>query len=184
MCAIDGGKSVDTSMGFSALDGLMMGTRCGSLDPGVLLYLVREKQMDVDQLENLLYKESGLLGMSGISNDMRELLVSTQPQAQIAVDFFVYRIGRELGSLVAALGGLDALVFTAGIGENSAPIRRRVCHDAKWLGIEFDVDNNEKNSHSLSCLSLPESSVSVLVIPTDEELMIAQHTLKLIHDTK
>lgn len=184
MCAMDGGKSVDTSMGFSALDGLMMGTRCGSLDPGVLLYLVREKQMDVDQLENLLYKESGLLGMSGISNDMRELLVSTQPQAQIAVDFFVYRIGRELGSLVAALGGLDALVFTAGIGENSAPIRRRVCHDAKWLGIEFDADNNEKNSHSLSCLSLPESSVSVLVIPTDEELMIAQHTLKLIHDTK
>ena len=180
MCAMDGGKSVDTSMGFSALDGLLMGTRCGSLDPGVLLYLMREKKMDVDRLEKLLYKESGLLGISGISNDMRELMASAEPQAQIAVDFFVYRIRRELGSLVAALGGLDALVFTAGIGENSAEIRRRVCEDAKWLGIELDDHLNETNNHELACLSLPESSVSVLVIPTDEEQMIAQHILELI----
>ncbi len=180
MCAMDGGKSVDTTMSFSALDGLLMGTRCGSLDPGVLLYLMREKKMDVDQLEKLLYKESGLLGISGISNDMRELMASAESQAQIAVDFFVYRIRRELGSLVAALGGLDALVFTAGIGENSAEIRRRVCEDAKWLGIELDDHINETNRHELACLSLPESSVSVLVMPTDEEQMIAQHTLKVI----
>ncbi len=184
MCAMDGGKSVDTTMSFSALDGLLMGTRCGSLDPGVLLYLMREKKMNVDQLEQLLYKESGLLGISGISNDMRELMASAEPQAQIAVDFFVYRIRRELGSLVAALGGLDALVFTAGIGENSAQIRHRVCEDAKWLGVELDDQLNETNNHELACLSLPESSVSVLVIPTDEELMIAQHTLKLIHARK
>jgi len=180
MCAMDGGKSVDTTMGFSALDGLLMGTRCGSLDPGVLLYLMREKKMDVDRLEKLLYKESGLLGISGISNDMRELMASAEPQAQIAIDFFVYRIRRELGSLVAALGGLDALVFTAGIGENSAEIRRRVCEDSKWLGIELDEHINETNNHELACLSLPESRVSVLVIPTDEEQMIAQHTLELI----
>jgi len=180
MCAMDGGKSVDTSMGFSALDGLLMGTRCGSLDPGVLLYLMREKGLGADQLEQLLYKESGLLGISGITNDMRELLESTAPQADIAVDLFVYRIRRELGSLVAALGGLDALVFTAGIGENSAQIRQRVCEDAKWLGVELDESLNEMNKQALAYLSSVKSKVPVFVVPADEELMIAQHTLNLI----
>ena len=179
MCAMDNGKSVDTTMGFSALDGLLMGTRCGSLDPGVLLYLMREKQMDVKQLETLLYKESGLLGISGISNDMRELMSSDEPRAKLAIDLFVYRIRRELGSLIAALGGLDALVFTAGIGENSAEIRQRVCDDAQWLGVQLDTADYTAGD-KVTYLSSMDSKVSVLVIPTNEELMIAKHALELI----
>jgi len=180
MCAMDNGKSVDTSMGFSALDGLLMGTRCGSLDPGVLLYLMREKQMDISQLENLLYKESGLLGVSGVSNDMRELMASDEPRAKLAVDLFVYRIRRELGSLIAVLGGLDVLVFTAGIGENSAEIRRRVCEDAHWIGVQLDADV-QMEDEEVVCLSPVDSKVTVLVIPTNEELMIAKHALALTY---
>jgi len=177
MCALKNGKSVETTMGFSALDGLPMGTRCGSLDPGVLLYLMREKGMDADALEALLYKDSGLLGISGISNDLRDLLKSQEPRAIEAIDYFVYRIGQELGALAATLGGLDALIFTAGIGENSPEIRRRVCQDAAWLGIELDKDANEAGRQ---CISRPGISPSVWVIPTDEERMIALHTRRLV----
>jgi len=179
-CAIKNGKSVETTMGFSALDGLPMGTRCGSLDPGVLLYLMREQGMDVDQLEELLYKDSGLLGISGISNDLRDLLKSREPRAIEAIDYFVYRIGQELGSLSASLGGLDALVFTAGIGENAPEIRRRVCRDAGWLGIELD---DAANRDSRPRISRPGTSPSVWVIPTDEERMIATHTRRLVAPT-
>lgn len=177
MCAIKNGKSVETTMGFSALDGLPMGTRCGSVDPGVLLYLMREKGMDVDQLEDLLYKDSGLLGISGISNDLRHLLQSQEPRAIEALDYFVYRIGQELGALAASLGGLDGLVFTAGIGENSPEIRRRVCRDAAWLGVELD---DAPNLDGRPRISRPGTSPSVWVIPTDEERMIALHTRRLV----
>ncbi|MGH8580141.1 MAG: acetate/propionate family kinase [Gammaproteobacteria bacterium] len=180
MCAIKNGKSIETTMGFSALDGLPMGTRCGNLDPGVLLYLMREKGMDVDQLQDLLYKDSGLLGISGISNDLRDLLKSQEPRAIEAIDYFVYRIGQELGSLAASLGGLDALVFTAGIGENSPEIRRRVCRDAGWLGVELD---DAANLEVGPRISRPGTSPSVWVIPTDEERMIALHTRRLVATT-
>jgi acetate kinase len=177
LCAINAGKSVDTTMGFSALDGLPMGTRCGRLDPGVLLYLMREKRMDLDAIENLLYKESGLLGISGISNDLRDLLASPEHRASEAIDYFVYRIGQELGAMAAALGGFDALVFTAGIGENSPEIRRRVCLDAAWLGIELDEESNRKGRQRISRAG---SRPSAWVVPTDEERMIALHTLWLV----
>jgi acetate kinase len=153
-----------------------MGTRCGSLDPGVLLYLLREKAIDVERLEALLYKESGLLGISGVSNDLRDLLDSPEPRAAEAIDYFIYRIGRELGGLAAALGGLDALVFTAGIGENSAAIRRRVCRNAAWLGIDLDEAPDQTG---LRRVSPAGASPEVWVIPTDEERMIALHTLRL-----
>ncbi len=177
MCAMKNGKSVETTMGFSALDGLPMGTRCGSLDPGVLLYLMREKSMGVDQLEELLYKDSGILGISGISNDLRDLLKSQEPRAIEAIDYFVYRIGQELGALTASLGGLDALVFTAGIGENSPEIRRRVCQNAAWLGMALDEEANKAGRHTIS---RPGTSPEVWVIPTEEERMIALHTLRVI----
>lgn len=173
MCALVEGKSVASSMGFSALEGLVMGTRPGNLDPGVLLYLMQSRGMDVASLEKLLYKESGLLGVSGISNDLRDLQESDHPHAREAVALFVYRINRELGSLVAAAGGLDALVFTAGIGEHSASVRAAVCQQAAWLGIQLDEAANAQHA---PCISTPESPVSVWVVPTDEELMIAQHT--------
>jgi acetate kinase len=150
-----------------------MGTRCGALDPGVILYLMQSMGMDARQIETLLYKESGLLGLSGISSDMRVLLESSDPRAMLAVDLFVYRIGRELGSLTAALGGLDAIVFTAGIGENSGVIRRRVSRDAAWLGIELDEAANAARGPRISTEG---SRVSAWVIPTNEELMIARHT--------
>lgn len=173
MCALNAGKSVATTMGFSSLDGVPMGTRCGSLDPGVILYLLQTLKMRPKQIEDLLYKESGLLGLSGISSDMRVLLESSEPNAGRAVDYFVYRVGRELGSLAAALGGLDAIVFTAGIGENSYQIRERVCRDAAWLGIELDeVANAAKGPR----ISTQRSRVSAWVIPTNEELMIARDT--------
>jgi acetate kinase len=173
MCAMLGGKSVATTMSFTPADGLMMGTRAGSIDPGVLLYLMSRHGMNAADLERLIYHESGLLGVSGLSSDMRTLLESSDPRAAEAIDLFVYRICRELGSLAAALGGLDALVFTGGIGENAAAIRARVCREAQWLGITLDPLANDAKGPRIS---RPESAVAVWVIPTDEELMIAAHT--------
>jgi len=173
MCAIRGGKSIASTMGFSAMDGLPMGTRPGNIDPGVVLYLMQQKGLDAGEIESILYKQSGLLGVSGISNDMRELQQSTDPRAMEAISLFIYRIRRELGSLVAALGGLDALIFTAGIGENDALIRARVCDQATWLGVRLDPEANRNRGPKIST---SESAVSVWVIPTNEELMIASHT--------
>ena len=177
MCAIRHRQSVATTMGFSALDGLVMGQRCGSIDPGVLLYLLQERGMSPDALSKLLYEESGLLGVSGISDDMRDLLASDDPKAGEAVALFVYRIGRELGSLAAALGGIDALVFTGGIGENSPDIRRGVCLGAEWLGITLDEAANASNGPHIS---LHGNWPSVWVIPTNEDLVIARHTRNLL----
>jgi acetate kinase len=177
MCGMIGRKSKASTMGFTAVDGLMMGTRTGAIDPGVLLYLMDYHQMDAKALTKLLYKESGLLGVSGISQDMRELLASDQPEAKEAVDLFCYRIRREIGSLAAAIGGLDALVFTGGIGEHAAPVREMVCRDLGWLGIDFDVSANASKATRISA---PQSRVDVLVIPTNEEWMIARHTAELI----
>ena len=177
MCAIKAGRSVATTMSFTAVDGLPMGTRCGALDPGVMLYLMDELQMDARAIEKLIYQQSGLLGVSGISSDMRALLASNEPGAKHAVDLFVYRIGRELGSLAAALGGLDALVFTGGIGERAAVIRERVCRDAAWLGIELDAESNRGDGPRISTAA---SRVAAWVIPTNEELMIARQTQRLI----
>jgi acetate kinase len=180
LCAIDQGRSVATTMGFTALDGLPMGTRCGALDPGVILYLLQNEQMSVAAIEDLLYRRSGLLGMSGISSDMRALLASGSPAAQEAVDLFIYRIGREIGSLAAALGGLDALVFTGGIGEHAAPVRAGICRAAAWLALHFDAAANQAGA---SRISAPASPVSAWVIPTDENLMIARHTRDLLDRT-
>ena len=177
MCAIEAGRSVASTMGFTAADGLPMGTRCGNLDPGVVLYLIDELKMDARAIEKLIYQQSGLLGVSGISSDMRTLQDSSDPNAKAAIDLYVYRIGRELGSLAAALGGLDAIVFTAGIGENSRSLRERVCRDASWLGVELDGD---ANAHNATRISTGASRVSAWVIPTNEELMIARHTAKLL----
>jgi acetate kinase len=179
MCALSNGQSLASTMGFSALDGLVMGTRCGALDPGVILYLLDQEKMDARAIENLLYKESGLLGVSGISSDLRVLLKSEEPQAKLALDLYVYRIGRELGSLAAALGGLDAMVFTAGVGENSAVMRERICGHAAWLGVRLESDANAKPDKS-GRISKPDSRVGVWVLPTNEELMIARHTLRVI----
>jgi acetate kinase len=177
MCALHAGRSVATTMGFTALDGLMMGTRCGSLDPGVLLYLMDRQGLDARALEKLLYHESGLLGVSGISSDMRALLASDSPRARLAIDLYCYRIGRELGSLAAALGGVDALVFTGGVGENAAAIRARVLDDAAWLGVERDAAANDAGGPRLTT---PASRVAAFAIPTNEELMIARHTQRVI----
>jgi acetate kinase len=177
MCAMAGGQSIASTMGFTAADGLPMGTRCGNLDPGVILYLMDQLGMDVRAVEKLVYQQSGLLGVSGISSDMRTLEQSDDARAKAAIDLFVYRIGRELGSLAAALGGVDALVFTAGIGENSCALRERVCRDAGWLGVALDRDANARRA---TCISTKDSRVSVFVIPTNEELMIARHTRRLL----
>ena len=177
MCAMREGRSVATTMGFTAVDGLPMGTRTGSLDPGVLLYLMDERGMDARAIEALIYKRSGLLGVSGISSDMRELLESDHPHAREAIELFCYRIGRELGSLAAALGGVDALVFTAGIGEHAAPIRERVCRDALWLGLTLDPVANARHGPRISG---PNSGVAAWVIATDEEEMIARHTRAML----
>ncbi len=174
MCAIHDGGSIDSTMGFTALDGLPMGTRCGALDPGVVLHLLRAHGMDADAIERLLYRDCGLRGVSGTSNDLRDLLGSDDPRAAQAIDLFVYRIKRELGALAAALEGLDGLVFTAGIGERSSIIRERVCAGTAWLGIELDQAANDAGGPKIST---DRSKVSVWVIPTDEELMIARHTL-------
>lgn len=179
MCAMKGLKSVACTLGFTAVDGLMMGTRCGTLDPGVMLYLMDECGMSTRDLEKLIYKESGLLGVSGISSDMRELLESADPHAAEAVEIFVYRIRRELGSLAASLGGLDALVFTGGIGENAAQIRERVCQSAAWLGLEYDLHANTARGPRIS---REGSRVRAWVVPTDEELMIALHTRRVLSE--
>jgi acetate kinase len=173
LCALAGGKSMASTMGFTAVDGLPMGTRCGNIDPGVILFLMDYLKMDTRAIENLIYKQSGLLGVSGISSDMRTLLDSEDAHARFAVDLFIYRIGRELGSLAAATHGVDALVFTAGIGEHSALIRERVCREAGWLGVELDAVANAGGGPRIST---PASKVSAWVIPTNEELMIARHT--------
>ncbi len=177
MCAMKQRQSVASSMGFTALDGLMMGTRCGQLDPGVVLHLMQQRGMSAHQVEAMLYKESGLLGVSGMSSDMRVLEASDHPDAHAAIDLYVYCILRELGALAAALGGLDALVFTAGIGEHSALIRERVCQGASWLGLNLDAQANQRHQ---TCISQSGSRVSAWVIPTNEEWMIARHSQSLL----
>ncbi|MBI3094076.1 MAG: acetate/propionate family kinase [Rhodocyclales bacterium] len=176
MCAMKNLRSVASTMGFTAVDGLMMGTRTGNLDPGVLLYLMDYRQMDAKALTRLLYKESGLLGVSGISQDMRVLLDSPEPAAREAVDLFCYRVVREIGSLTAALGGLDALVFTGGIGEHGAPVRQQVCAELGWLGLRLDAAANAADA---SKISISESRIEVCVIPTNEEWIIARHVAEL-----
>jgi acetate kinase len=177
LCALRGGCSVENTFGFTALDGLCMGTRPGALDPGVVLYLFQALGMSVPEVETLLYERSGLLGISGVSNDMRTLLASAEPSAAVALDYFVYRAAKEVGALTAVLGGLDALVFTAGIGENSPVIRSRICTACAWLGIELDEGANAANA---TCISRAASRVSVWRIPTNEELVIAKHTGRLL----
>ncbi|MFZ3359474.1 MAG: acetate/propionate family kinase [Xanthobacteraceae bacterium] len=177
MCALFEGKSVESTMGFTALDGLPMGTRPGQIDPGVLLYLFTAKGMSASAVEDLLYRDCGLKGMSGISNDLRELLTSEAPAAALAIDYFVYRIALNAGMLAAALGGLDAFVFTAGIGENSATIRSRIAQKLAWLGANFDEQANES---SMALISGPGSKIKIYIVPTNEELMIARHTLQLL----
>jgi acetate kinase len=177
LCALKEGKSVDSTLGFTALDGLCMGTRPGAVDPGVILYLFQNLGLSAKVVEDILYKKSGLLGISGISNDMRDLLASREPGAILSVDYFVYRAAKEIGALAAVLGGIDGLVFTAGIGENSAVIRQRICQSSAWLGIELDLEANVRRGPRIS---QPGSRVSVWVIPTNEELMIARHTGRLL----
>jgi len=177
MCALANGKSVESTMGFTALDGLPMGTRPGQIDPGVILYLIAQKGMTAKQVEDLLYRESGLKGLSGLSNDMRELLDSAAPGATLAIEYFVYRIGLNAGMLAAALNGVDAFVFTAGIGENSPAIRARVAEKLSWLGIDFDAAANKAGG---PLISTPKSKVAAYVVGTDEELMIARHTISFL----
>ena len=173
LCAVRDGQSVASTMGFTAVDGLMMGTRTGALDPGVLLYLMQERGMDAKALEDLLYRQSGLLGVSGISSDMRTLRHSTAPEAAEAINLFVYRIVREIGSLAAALGGVDGIVFTAGIGENDAATRAEIAAGCGWLGVSLDQTRNAAGSGRIST---DGSRVSAWVVPTDEERMIARYT--------
>ena len=177
MCAIRDGLSIGSTMGFSALDGLPMGTRCGQLDPGVVLYLMDQMSMNPQEIEQMLYKESGLKGLSGISGDMRILLNSDRTEAAQAIDYFNFRIRREIGAMTAILGGLDALVFTGGIGENAHQIRERICDDMDWIGIELDENRNRKNCEIISS---DRSRVRLFVLPTNEELVIARHVQNLI----
>jgi acetate kinase len=183
MCALMNGRSVESTMGFTALDGIPMGTRPGQIDPGVVLYLLSERGMDAEAVQDLLYRDSGLKGLSGISNDMRDLESSPDPAAALAVEYFVYRIGLNAGMLAAALGGLDAFVFTAGIGENSVTIRTRIAETLAWLGVALDENANAAQE---ALISQPHGKVAVYVVPTDEELMIARHTLALLpkHGTR
>jgi acetate kinase len=177
LCALKNGRSVDHSLGFTALDGLCMGTRPGAIDPGAVLYLFQNLGLSAKDVETILYKKSGLLGISGISNDMRDLIGSSEPGARLAVDYFVYRAAKEIGALAAVLGGIDGLVFTAGIGENSAEIRARICESSAWLGIDLDREQNARRGPRIS---RTDSRVSAWVIPTNEELMIARHTGMLL----
>ncbi len=181
LCAMNAGTSVATTMGFSTLDGLVMSTRCGALDPGVILHLLQDEKLSTDELVSLLYEQSGLLGVSGISGDMRTLIDSDDPLAAEAVDLFVYRIGREIGSLAAALGGLDTLVFTAGIGENAPSIRERIGAAARWLGVSIDDDRNLEGDEMIS---LADADVDVLVIPTDEERAVGSQLLASSSSTR
>jgi acetate kinase len=172
LCALKDRKSVDSTLGFTALDGLCMGTRPGAVDPGVILYLFQTLGLPAKEVETILYKKSGLIGISGISNDMRDLLGSAEPGARLAVDYFVYRVTKEIGALAAVLGGLDGLVFTAGIGENAPEIRRRIAEASAWLGLDLDSGANQRGDGRISTEG---SRVSAWVIPTNEELMIARH---------
>jgi acetate kinase len=181
LCAMTDGRSIDTTMGFTALDGLMMGTRCGAIDPGVILYFQQQKGMSADEVQHLLYEQSGLFGVSGLSGDMRDLLASSDEAAHQAVELFVYRVARETGALVSGLGGLDGLVFTAGIGENSPAVRALICGRLAWVGVELDA---EANAVGAPTISTPASRVKVRVIPTDEERMIAVHTLDIVRQSK
>jgi acetate kinase len=180
LCAMKNRKSVDSTLGFTALDGLCMGTRPGSVDPGVILYLFQNLGLSAKEVESILYKKSGLLGISGISNDMRDLLASSEPAAQLALEYFVYRAAKEMGALTAALGGLDGVVFTAGIGENSPEVRRRICEASAWLGVELDREANDRGGPRITTA---KSKVPVFVIPTNEELMIAIHAGLLLRVT-
>jgi acetate kinase len=177
MCALSNGQSVENTMGFTALDGLPMGTRPGQIDPGVVLYLMTEKGMEAAAVQRFLYNDCGLKGLSGISNDMRELEASTDPRASFAIDYFSYRIALNAGMLVAALGGIDAFIFTAGIGENSPSIRARIADRLAWLGAKLDPQANMLGGTSISS---PDSRIGLYIVPTDEELMIARHTLALV----
>jgi len=176
LCAVRDGRSIASTMGFTAVDGLPMGTRCGQIDPGVLLYLMAEKGMDVHALTDLLYNQSGLKGLSGLTSDMRDLQASDSPAARETIEYFIVRICRKMGSLAAALEGIDAIVFTGGIGENAAAIRKGVLDRLRWLGVDLDADANERGA---PVISTPESRVGVFVIKTDEERMIARHTLEV-----
>jgi acetate kinase len=175
LCALQGGVSIATTMGFSVLDGLVMATRCGELDPGVILYLSREGKSAAD-IEDILYRQSGLLGVSGISGDMRVLIASSDPRAREAIELFTYRVATEIGGLVSALGGLDGIVFTAGIGERASTIRAGICNRLAWLGVRLDPSANDANADRISS---PDSKVEVHVIATDEEATIARHTQAL-----
>jgi acetate kinase len=177
MCAMHGGRSVESTMGFTALDGLPMGTRTGQIDPGVLLYLMTVKGMSPAEVQDFLYRDCGLKGLSGVSNDMRELQQSDDPRAAFAVDYFVYRVALHAGMLAGALQGLDAFIFTAGIGENSAAIRARIAKRLEWLGVSLDTTENARHARRIS---RPDSRTPVYIVPTDEELMIAQHTVSLL----
>ncbi|MBX4908087.1 MULTISPECIES: acetate/propionate family kinase [Rhizobium] len=177
MCALRSGKSVESTLGFTALDGLPMGTRCGQIDPGVLLYLLQQRGMSAAELQDLLYRESGLKGLSGVSNDVRDLLASEEPGAALALDHFVHRIGLNAGMLAAALGGLDAFVFTAGVGENSPVMRERICRKLEWLGAKLD---SRRNAAGELLISGDDSRLAIYAVPTDEELMIARHTYALL----
>lgn len=177
LCAMDGGRSMDTSMGFTALDGLVMGTRCGAIDPGVILHLQMRLGMDAEEVEELLYRRSGLLGVSGVSSDMRALSASDAPAAEEAMELFVWRAAREAAGMIASLGGLDGLVFTAGIGENHADIRARICRRLAWTGLRIDERANARNA---PVISAADSAIAIRIVPTDEERMIALHTLALL----
>jgi acetate kinase len=177
LCAMQNGCSIDTTMGFSTLDGLVMGTRCGAIDAGVVLYMLQQKSIPVHEVEQILYQRSGLLGVSGLSSDMRTLLASTDPHAREAVELFVFRIAREMAALAGSLGGVDGIVFTAGIGEHAPAVRELVCDRLRWLGVILDP---EANASPAPCISAADSPVEVRVIPTDEEQMIALHTLEVV----
>ena len=176
-CAMRNRVSIATTMGFTALDGLPMGTRCGELDAGVVLHLIQQKKMSAEQLVDLLYRRSGMLGLSGISPDFRELLTSDDPRARFAIEVFCYRVAGNIGSLTAALGGLDGIVFTAGVGENAAPVRSAICRASAWLGLELDEAANRENKERISASG---SRISAYVIKTDENLMIARHARALV----
>ncbi|MBT3069128.1 acetate/propionate family kinase [Rhodoferax sp. U11-2br] len=177
LCAVKDGRSMDTTMGFTALDGVPMGTRSGSIDPGVLLYLMREKKMDLEAIEDLLYRRSGLLGVSGLSNDMKVLEESNDPHAREAVDLFCFRVAKEVAAMAASMGGLDALVFTAGIGENSPYIRNTIAQRLAWLGVKLDADANSSRQFNISAA---DARVPTFVVPTNEEMMIAKHAMNLL----